>query len=62
MSEICGDSLFSCVCTNSPGGCDGVHRCTRDGCKGTWNDDHFPLTDPLGMTFQEFMDEWAGDY
>jgi hypothetical protein len=56
--EFCGMMLHSCRCTNEAGTCNNLHRCTNDGCKGTWNDDGFPLTDPYGMTFGEFMDDW----
>lgn len=62
MAEICGDKLEWCVCTNEKGTCGGVHRCTNDGCQGSWNDDHFPLTSPYGMTFEEFMESWESDY
>lgn len=56
MSDLCGMKLYACACTNEIGTCGGVHRCASDGCKGTWNDSGFPLTDPFGMTYDEFME------
>lgn len=61
MAEICGDILSWCVCTNERGTCNGVHSCTNDGCQGSWDDNKFPLTDPFGVTFEEFINEWKGD-
>lgn len=63
MAELCGDELAWCVCTNEKGTCSGMHRCTNDGCQGSWNDDKRPLTDPItGESFDEFMKRWKGDY